>query len=100
MREYAVDPLEAMFVREVMRPASAGEADGVVAHPDEVLRVVALRMAAYELDELPVIDRTTDEVVGTVTVFDLLAARRRQFLAERQRERPLQLPPLRIPSRR
>jgi hypothetical protein len=104
MREYAVDPLEAMFVREVMGPAEreddAEGLDGVVAYPDEVLRVVAGRMAAYEVDALPVLDRETGALAGRVTVFDLLAARRRQFHAERSRERPLQLPPLRLPSRR
>ena len=101
MREYAVDPLEAMFVREVMRPPADGDGTpGVVAHPDEVLRVVAGRMAAHELDELPVVDRGTGVVVGTVNVFDLLAARRRQWHAERSRERPLQLPALRLPTSR
>jgi hypothetical protein len=57
-------------------------------------------MAAYEVDELPVVDRETSYPVGTITVFDLLAARRRQLLAERSRERPLQLPPLRLPVSR
>jgi chloride channel protein, CIC family len=101
MREYAVDPLEAMFVREVMRPAVPPEqgSAGVVAYPDEVLRAIAGRMAAYEVDTLPVVDRVTGDQVGTITVFDLLAARRRLFLAERSRERPLQLPPLRLPLR-
>ena len=104
MREYAVDPLEAMFVREVMRPAESlddsADLEGVVAFPEEVLRVVAGRMAAYEVDELRVVDRETGAPVGAVTVFDLLAARRRQLLAEGTRERPLQLPPLRIPISR
>jgi hypothetical protein len=65
-----------------------------------VLRVVAGRMAAYELEELTVVDRDTGTVAGTVTVFDLLAARRRQWHAERSRERPLQLPPLRLTASR
>jgi hypothetical protein len=99
MREYAVDPLEAMFVREVMRAGGDGpEKTAVVAYPDEVLRVVAGRMAQHEVDELPVLDPETGTRVGTVTVYDLLAARRRQLLAERSRERPLQLPPLRWPA--
>lgn len=104
MREYAVDPLEAMFVREVMRDAEPtaeilppGEP---YAFSDEVLRVVAGRMAAFEVDTLPVLDRETGVRVGTVTVFDLLAARRMLLAAERTRERPLQLPPLRLPIRR
>ena len=100
MREYAVDPLEAMFVREVMREVPPRGNGGVVAHPDEVLRIVALRMAAHELDELPVVDEATGSVIGAVSVFDLLAARRRQFHAERSRERPLQLRPLRLPVSR
>jgi H+/Cl- antiporter ClcA len=101
MREYAVDPLEAMFVREVMRPPADTEvASGTAAYPDEVLRVVAGRMAALEVDELPVLDHETGAVVGTVNVFDLLAARRRLWHAERSRERPLQLSALRLPAGR
>jgi chloride channel protein, CIC family len=94
MREYAVDPLEAMFVREVMQEGVASRnGSDVVAHPDEVLRAVATRMAAHRVDELPVVERRDpSRFVGTVTVFDLLAARRRQLMEERERERPLQLP--------
>ena len=151
MREYAVDPLEALFVREVMRteprivapdaPAAAvrhalerdvesrrqrlfpvvddeglvgavgwshladavdeeiGELmhrDVVVAYPDEVLRTVATRMAAFEIGALPVVDREDPSVVvGVVTEFELLGGRRRQLEEERERERPLRLRPLR-----
>jgi H+/Cl- antiporter ClcA len=161
MREYGVDPLEALFVREVMRtdlrvvqadapadevrealerdPASrrqrlypvvvddrllgvvgwshlaeAGEGDEVgslmhttpvVAYPDEVLRTVATRMAAFGVGALPVVDRDEpDVVVGIVTEFELLGGRRRQLVEERERERALRLPTLplrrRLPSRR
>ncbi|HET7571538.1 MAG TPA: chloride channel protein [Gaiellaceae bacterium] len=94
-REYVVDPLEAMFVREVMQAGVVPDAvDGVVAYPDEVLRTVATRMAEHRVDTLPVVARGDGEVVGTVTVFDLLAARRRQLLEDRHRERPLPLLPL------
>lgn len=152
MREYAVDPLEALFVREVMRPAPrtvpthalAGEVrvalerdpigrrqrlypvvdeermigvvgwshlagagdddevgelmdrDPVIAFADEVLRRVATRMAEHELGALPVVARENPaEVVGIVTEFELLGARRRQLVEERQRERPLTLRPAR-----
>ncbi|HET7567726.1 MAG TPA: chloride channel protein [Gaiellaceae bacterium] len=97
MREYAVDPLEAMFVREVMQAGGNGfePAPGPVAFPDEVLRTVAGRMAAEHVDTLPVVDRADPGLVlGSVTVFDLLAARRRQLMEERHRERPLPLLPL------
>jgi H+/Cl- antiporter ClcA/CBS domain-containing protein len=97
MREYSVDPLEAMFVREVMQagvpPSAAAAAGTVVAYPDEVLRTVAGRMAEYRVDELPVVQRGDAVPLGTVTVFDLLAARRRQLVEERHRERPLPLLP-------
>jgi H+/Cl- antiporter ClcA len=96
MREYGVDPLEAMFVREVMQTdAARPDGDlGPVAYPDEVLRAVAARMAATHRDELPVVDRADGTVLGTVTVFDLLAARRRELMEERHLERPLPLLPL------
>ena len=148
MREYAVDPLEALFVREVMMsepyavspeastaelrralqadpvlrrqrlyPVTDGngamvgvvgasdlpEADPrpihsvmhrrvVVAHPDETLRSVADRMAEHRLGAMPVLERSgSGRVLGLLTTFDLLAARRRQLEEERHRERSLRL---------
>jgi chloride channel protein, CIC family len=151
MREYAVDPLEATFAREVMdtdvftiepgRPLSeiyaalsegssdrrqrlypvvdpdghfvgvvpwsvvldgrtdprrtAGEAmigPVAVAHPDEVLRVIADRMASSELGILPVVDRTDrSRLVGLITQFDLLRARQKLLEEERTVERFLTL---------
>jgi CBS domain-containing protein len=149
MREYAVDPLEALFVREAMReeprvvPPHARAADvraalerdplsrqqrlypvvdeaglvgvvgwshlanadddaqvaavmvrnPIVAHPDEVLRPVAARMAEHQLGALPVVAREDPRLlVGLVTEFELLHGRRRQLEEERKRERPLMLP--------
>jgi chloride channel protein, CIC family len=149
MREYAVDPLEATFVREVMdtdvltvAPAQpvaelyaalpegspgrrqrlypvlgaggrmAGvlpwsavlggkEAPGLtaaeamlapraVAHPDEILRGVADRMAHAGLGVLPVVERADPAVlVGLVTQFDLLSARQKLLEEERKAERVL-----------
>jgi H+/Cl- antiporter ClcA len=149
MREYGVDPLEALFVREVMttelvtaRPdtpaarlrrlliedplvrrqrlypvvdehehlvgvvgwtqlVNAAEGDEVeaimvrdvvVAHPDEVLRTVASRMAEHELGAMPVVEHNHGApVLGVVTEFELLAGRRRQLEEERKRERPFRL---------
>ncbi|HET6794487.1 MAG TPA: chloride channel protein [Acidimicrobiales bacterium] len=166
MREYAVDPLEALFVRDVMMsevhsvgeatPAAelrrvltadpvvrrqrlypvldaagrmagvvgwadlVGAADGaagegvvdgtpqaspttapvrdlmhrrvVTAYADETLRAVADLMAEHHLGALPVVDRADGRrVVGMVTTFELLAARRRQLEEERLRDRPLRL---------
>ena len=152
MREYAVDPLEALFVREVMRTdvrvvdpraeagslrrnleadqqirrqrlypvvdeegsllgvvgwshlEGAGEhepigsllhTDAVVAHPDEVLRTVATRMAQHEVGALPVVERGPSRaVLGIVTEFELLSGRRRELVEERHRERTFRLRPV------
>jgi H+/Cl- antiporter ClcA len=151
MREYAVDPLEATFVREVMdtdvytvdpgrpvldvyrslpegsaarrqrlypvvdpgvgllgvlpwsavlaakdRPGSTAR-DAMssamsVAHPDETLRLVADRMVALELGALPVVDRSEPtRLDGLITHFDLLSARQKLLVEEREAERVLRL---------
>ncbi len=148
MREYAVDPLEATFVREVMArdltttspheplaalyrrlpegsPArrqrlypvlddaglvgvvpwsvvlagrddattpvgDAAEPPRVVAYPDEILRAVADRMVERSVGVVPVLDRASPStVVGLVSEFDLLRARRRLLEEERRAERVL-----------
>ena len=153
MREYAVDPLEATFVREVMDtgvytvepdrtlaelhaslqegspqrrqrlypvldeagrllgvlPWSAvleGSASGgrvreamvaemAVAHPDEILRPVADRMAARAVGVLPVVAREDpSHLDGLITQFDLLRARQKLLIEERHAERLLR--PVRV----
>jgi len=151
-REYSVDPLEILFVREVMRsdivalPADASVADlagslhddrsrrrqslypvvdadrrlvGVVprhelrelihhkngrqladlvqpspqvAYPDEPLRVVVYRMAETGFTRFPVVENDgSRELVGMVSLDDLLKARAHTLDAERRRERVLPL---------
>jgi H+/Cl- antiporter ClcA/predicted transcriptional regulator len=152
--EYAVDPLEILFVREAMRPqvisipadASIAEiaqpirsddklrrqalypvlgqqrqfvgivtrgglldatsdsnldgkrvseivhANPVVAYPDEPLRAVVYRMADRGVTRVPVVTRERPrEMVGMISLRDLLAARARNLDDERRRERVLQL---------
>ena len=151
MREYAVDPLEATFVREVMDtdiytldpdrglaeiyqslPEGSSERrqrlypvldpitglvgvlpwssilasrdqpvttardvmipSASVAHPDEILRSVADRMAALGLGVLPVVDRSEpSQLNGLITQFDLLNARQKLLEEERHAERVLTL---------
>jgi H+/Cl- antiporter ClcA len=151
MREYAVDPLEATFVREVMETDiysveetrtlaevydalgegtperrqrlypvldSDGALIGVlpwsvvlagredeqqrvgdvmvaptaVAHPDEILRSVADRMAGLGLGVLPVVERAgTGQLDGLITQFNLLQARQKLLEEERHAERVLTL---------
>jgi CIC family chloride channel protein len=150
-REYATDPLEILFVREVMRtklavlpadasveelrnrlvrePAQRGQhlypivdgenqlkgvvtrkelralmessamdaelgdvvRDPVVAHPDEPLRVVVFRMAESGFTRLPVVESGTRQLVGMVSLHDLLHARVRNLNEERHRERVIKL---------
>ena len=151
MREYAVDPLEATFVREVMdtdiytiertrplmelydalpegsperrqrlypvldkeaglvgvlpwsavlagknQPASRVHdvmvSSFVVAHPDEILRTVADRMAGLGVGAIPVVDRDNPQHLdGLITQFDLLDARQKLLEEERHAERVLTL---------
>ena len=146
-REYAVDPLEILFAREVMRtkivalPANcgrhmlnvahkqrgqmlypvvseAGRLEGVVTrtrladffdngeglhrnpvvcYPDEPLRLVVYRMAETGRTRMPVIrDAESRQLVGMVSLEDLLKARIRDYDEERRRERVLRV---RLPGR-
>jgi CBS domain-containing protein len=94
-REYSIDPLEIIFAREVMREPTAATVamtdPGIVAYPDEPLRVIVYRMASTGRTELRVVDRDGDRIVGTLTLTDLLTARARVLEAEQQRERVLGL---------
>lgn len=63
-----------------------------VAHPDEILRPVADRMAATGIGVLAVVDRLApDRLLGLITQFDLLAARQKLLEEERHAERVLTL---------
>ncbi|WP_394825443.1 chloride channel protein [Pendulispora albinea] len=104
-REYATDPLEILFVREVMRTdsdalarsvAAFGEGAGAaagkmpVAHPGEPLRTAVYRMAQTARTRLPVVaGREPTGVVGEITLEDMLAARVRHLEEEQRRERVL-----------
>jgi chloride channel protein, CIC family len=94
-REYSVDPLEVLFVEEVMESGPAaepppGEPPPVVAHADDTLRHVAYAMAEHGVTTLPVVDRRqTNLVLGTVTLEQLLQARLRDLHEERHSERVL-----------
>jgi CIC family chloride channel protein len=161
MREYAVDPLEALFVRDVMQTDIATTEPGepvaelrrqleahpvarrqrlypvieargallgavswsdlvesatrngraaplveimhrnlVVAYPDETLRLAADRMADHDVGVMPVVDRHGQRrLLGLLSHFDLLSARRRQLAEERHRERVLRVRPQRARAR-
>lgn len=92
--EYAVDPMEAVFVREAMREpagsAAKAEPEEPVAYPDEPLRLAVHRMAENDLTRLPVVEsELTRDVVGTIALEDALRARSRLLDEEQRRERTL-----------
>jgi H+/Cl- antiporter ClcA len=93
-REYSIDPLEVMFVREVMThdPDAAVGLLGapVVAYPDLTLRELAYLMAETELTRLAVVARGDPDLgLGVVTLADALQARRVDLHEERVSERVL-----------
>jgi H+/Cl- antiporter ClcA len=97
-REYSVDPLEVLFVREVMdgAPHATGTlADrvrpgGPVVYADDTLRHVAYAMAEAGVTELAVAERDGGRrPIGVVTLEQLLEARRRDLHEERHSERVL-----------
>jgi H+/Cl- antiporter ClcA len=96
-REYSVDPLEVLFVEEVMSEVGtdgdSGEpaddrAPGAV-YADDTLRHVAYAMAEAGVTELQVRERGVQRVVGRVTLEQLLQARLRDLQEERHSERVL-----------
>jgi chloride channel protein, CIC family len=79
----------------------------IIAYPDEPLRAVAQRMAASGLTRLPVVERRehsegAGELVGVISLQDLLKGRVANLEAERRRERVLAMSvflPQRAPAR-
>jgi hypothetical protein len=63
----------------------------ILAFPDEPLRVVVYRMAATGLTCFPVVSRGScpRELLGTISLTDLLKARALNLEAEQRRERVL-----------
>ncbi len=63
-------------------------ADPVVAYPDEPMRVVVNRMAETGLTQFPVVERGEHRrLLGLISLRDLLLARERNWIEERDRER-------------
>jgi hypothetical protein len=90
-REYGVDPLETVYVAEVMSEhaviatEAGGETAGlpeVFAYADETCRAVAEEMATTGVLRMPVIDRETGQICGSIGAAELLAGRRRAMLRE------------------
>ncbi len=95
-REYGVDPLETVTVAEVMTAysdddAPARELPEVFAFSDETCRAVAEEMATTGLLSMPVVDRATNSVCGSIGAAELLAGRKRAVRRESERSVAFQL---------
>jgi H+/Cl- antiporter ClcA len=97
-REYGVDPLEMVSVAEVMTELPGTEDEGVqhgppgalpelLAYSDETCRAVAEEMAMSGVSWLPVVDRVTGIVCGSIGVQELLTGRKRAVERESDRSR-------------
>lgn len=101
-REYGVDPLEMVSVAEVMTeftaPANAGETNEtpealpeILAYTDETCRAVAEEMATTGVMSMPVVDRESGRVCGSISAHELLAGRRRAVARESERSISFQI---------
>jgi hypothetical protein len=107
-REYSTDPLEVFFAWEVMTPTAPALATAVAGAPparltvpaltvysDSTLREVANTFARHQVTTAAVAERERPStVVGTISLAQLLHARREDLREEEHRERFLPVPPV------
>jgi H+/Cl- antiporter ClcA len=90
-REYGVDPLELILVREIMSPLAVGTSGAplsrVFAYADSTTRGAAEIMATKGLETIQVVDRTTGQACGELSLKDLLRGRGRSLDRESERLR-------------
>jgi chloride channel protein, CIC family len=89
-REYGVDPLEIVMVRDLMSPLSADVPDSqpipeLFVYSDSTSRGAAEIMASEALISLPVVDRKSGRITGTITLQDLLKGRSMAVIRENER---------------
>ncbi len=101
-REYGVDPLEMVCVADVMTELSTfGDSQDisdphealpeVFAYSDETCRAVAEEMATTGVTNMPVVDRLTGLVCGTIGAQELLLGRKRAAMRESERSISFQI---------
>jgi H+/Cl- antiporter ClcA len=86
-REYGVDPLELVIVRELMSPLE--EANGpslpeAFVYSDATARAAAEKMAVEGLQTLRVVDRKSQKVCGVISIVDLMRGRTRSVERDRR----------------
>jgi H+/Cl- antiporter ClcA len=103
-REYGVDPLETISVAEVMTELPESIEDfamsllqvtlpDIFAYADETCRAVAEEMATTRVMKMPVIDRESGRICGSISAQELLSGRRRAVERESERSRSFQRAP-------
>ena len=96
-REYGVDPLETITVADVMGPVAEANASGedpllgVHVFSDETCRSVAEEMAVSGVLSMPVVDRATGSICGSISAGELLIGRKRAVKRESERSISFQL---------
>jgi chloride channel protein, CIC family len=90
-REYGVDPLELVLVREVMSPltnyASTAPLPTFFAYADSTTRGAVEIMATEGLETLQVVDRSNGQLCGEISLKNLLRGRERSLERESERLR-------------
>jgi len=93
-REYGVDPLELVIVGELISPVprvealnTGGALPELFTYADNTCRGAAELMATEGVASIPVVDRATHRVSGTLTLQDLLRGRSKAVVRERERLR-------------
>jgi CIC family chloride channel protein len=87
-REYGVDPLEIVVIRDLMSPADPSSVEllpRIFVYADGTCRGAAELMATEALVSLPVVDRDTNKISGTITLQDLLKGRSKAVVRENER---------------
>ncbi len=88
-REYGVDPLELVLLRDLMSPLATPQTKEPLpefyAYEDGTARAAAELMATEGMETLPIVNRATRQVCGTLSLHDLL--RGRTHSVERESER-------------
>jgi CIC family chloride channel protein len=90
-REYGVDPLELVIVRDLMTPLAQPHAKAALpefyTYADGTARGAAELMATEGLATLPVVDRSTHNICGEISLSDLLRGRTQSIERESERLR-------------
>jgi chloride channel protein, CIC family len=90
-REYGVDPLELVIVRDLMTPIAQSQAKAALpefyTYVDGTARGAAEVMASEGLAILPVVDRSTHKICGEISLSDLLRGRTQSIERENERLR-------------